>query len=843
MSRVLVSAALWLLCSAFEWPGRAEQLAYEAVHGEPAQRRAALQQLSSLPSEAAREAVLRGLDDAELSVRLAAAEGAGKLRLQPAVPALTDWLSEPEPSMREAAARALGALGEPQAVPALSRVLADTDARLRLAAVEALCRLDSAEAVTPLLGRLDDPDESVRLAAVEGLGARGEPQAVPGLLGRVDEPAVEVRAAVLATLGAIGDPRAAEPLAAALDDAQEEVRLAAAAALGRLGAPQSVPALERALAHADGRFASALFAALGGIDAEPARARLLSALGTPTHSAQASAALAESARRFDLPAGTARVLAVLTAELGAAREPARLNALCETLSALSRFQPIGSATDALLAKLRTADAASPALIDALSRTRDARVLLPLLERLGQADAGERAALLDGLSEYFEHAEPVGLAADPLLQVLSEVEPERRPQVVRLLGRIGEARALSTLRPLMQSATRELALSAVEAIGAIGDPESIPALLEWLQARDPERRRLAADALGLSADGALVGELLQRLSRHEGVDPHALLRAVSRALGRLEAAGELSAELRGRATQALRALALGADEALAARALHALGGWNATGSGQIVGEALRYPSSQRRYQAALALARLPKQESQGVLRFLLRSAHRRLMPAAILALGEVGDANDVPKLVRLAERHPWPVPVATAYALARMARRGAVRGASITQQLCTLGRSREPYVRANVAAGLAALGARPCPDDGPDPLAWLGAEHATAVRVAAARWAHAALERGRIEAASARRALGRCASGESDPAVAQACRQPEPPASLPATQLVAHASDGHSLLRNALLAVRLPDGLVYVARTDVNGELHLPASARGPLALEDPSHTPLEPPGR
>jgi HEAT repeat protein len=840
MVRVIACLGLWLLCAAFEWPGYVEQLAYAANHGEPEQRREALQQLASYPSDAARQAVLRGLDDADPTVRLEAARSAGKLRMKAAVPALIDWLSEPDADLRDAAAHALGALGDPAAAAPLARLLGDGSAKLRLSAVEALAKLAGAEAVTPLLGRLDDPDVSVRLAAVEGLGAIGDVQAVVGLLGRVDDPAIEVRMAVLLALGALGDARAVDSLSGALGDPLEDVRLAAAAGLGQLGAASSVPALEQALAQADGRLSSALLAALGAVDSDPARALLLRSLGAGERSLQATAALAENARRFDAPGAPTHVLPALLAELAAAREPTRLAALCETLLALARFQSIAPATEPLLARLAGDPNPEPRLIEALAQTRDPRVLLPMLERLGQAQEPLRGVLLDGLTLYFEHAEPQGLAADPLLQVLPLVEPERRPQVVRLLGRIGEPRALPTLRPLLDSPSRELALAAVAAIGAIGDPEAAPALLERLAARDPELRQLAASALAKAADGALISALLDRLAKHDGMDPHAVLLAIGRSLSALDARHALDPKLAERAGRALRSVALGRDEALAARALHAIAGWHPVGSGQLLGEVLRYPSSRRRYQAALALAELPGSESQVVLRFLLRSGHRRQLPAAILALGEVGDGNDVPKLLHLALRHPWPVPAATSYALARMARRGAVRGAAIQDQLCKLGASREPYVRANVAAGLAALGARPCPDDGPDPLKWLGSEHAPAVRVAAARWAHAALARERIDATRARSALTRCASGDQEPSVARACREPEPPPNQPAAQFVAHGRDGQGLLRDTLVAVRLADGLVFLAHTDANGELHLPASVRGDVLLEDPATQPLEP---
>ena len=53
MLRALGCVALWLVCSAFDWPGRMQQLGYEAGHGDPTQRRAAVQQLASYPTDTA----------------------------------------------------------------------------------------------------------------------------------------------------------------------------------------------------------------------------------------------------------------------------------------------------------------------------------------------------------------------------------------------------------------------------------------------------------------------------------------------------------------------------------------------------------------------------------------------------------------------------------------------------------------------------------------------------------------------------------------------------------------------------------------------------------------------
>ncbi|MFI5307822.1 MAG: hypothetical protein ACHQ53_10740, partial [Polyangiales bacterium] len=57
---------------------------------------------------------------------------------------------------------------------------------------------------------------------------------------------------------------------------------------------------------------------------------------------------------------------------------------------------------------------------------------------------------------------------------------------------------------------------------------------------------------------------------------------------------------------------------------------------------------------------------------------------------------------------------------------------------------------------------------------------------------------------------------------------------------AYASDGVTLLRNALVGLRLADGSAFIGYSDRNGHLRLRAAPQGDFRLEDPSLFALEP---
>jgi HEAT repeat protein len=861
LRRALLGSML-VLCLGFEWPGEVYRIQHALEHSEPAQRRELVRRLAQFSAESARQPLLLALEDTDAQVRNEAAAVAGRVRLREAVPILLDWLDDKEPATRRAAAAALGAIAEPRAVPALIRALGDGQGEVRRAAVVALAGLGSPDALVPLIGRVEDVDLGVRLEAIAALERQRDSRAVVPLLGAAADASAEVRAAAIGALGRIADARALPALTRALSDEAPDVQLAAAIALGKLDDPAAVRALKASLERADARLGQAILAALGNIDAPAARELLIAQLAVPALRRPAELAIVQQARhlsRAPAPApapaaaptpappaapSTNPALPALTAALGDALRtsselPVKL-AVADTLAQIAAFAPIDPALEALLGALAAAEGELAArVMQALAASAAPPALMPLLEKVGQARGEALDAALAALQRYFERGQPDSRAADPLLERLPDAGPAARVQIVTLLGKVGATRALPAIIPLFAQRDAALRLAAVRAAGALALPEASAPLLALLQHEDAATRFEAARALRACADASAITALVASLSRRGAVDRQAVLVALGGALGRVRGNDDASARLRGDAAKALTQIARDDDDALADRAIDALALWRPPSALELLAAHLRSPSARRRAVATMAIGRLQGKEARGVLRYVLRGGTVREAAAAALGLAELGDERDVAALVKTAKRRHWPVPGAVAYTIARMAQRGALRPHAAARELCQLGRSREPYMRANVAAAMAAFGARPCDEGGPDPLRWLTPEHAPVVRAAAARWAHAAAAAGRAELAAVGDALERCATLDVESSVREVCADPQLPAEGEPADVYAYAADGVTVLRDRLVALRLADGTVFLGHTDQNGHVRLARAPRGPIRLEEPGLTPLE----
>ena len=737
---------------------------------------------------------------------------------------------------------ALGALGEHKALPQIVRALGDPSAEVRRAAVIALGALGGVEVVTPLIGRLEDLDVSVRSEAIVALGGLRDARAVVPLLGVAGDPSPDLRALALQALGNLRDAQALPTLLRALTDSTEGVQLAGAAALGKLRSPGAVRGMQAALATLESRVAVVLIAALGATDDDAARAALLAQLGAPTVRRAVTDALVEQARLLVArPAPSAAPLvSALAKGLREARDEATKLAHAAALAAVAELTPIDHELTGLTEQLASAQGELAAELSlALGRGGGEAALMTLLERLARVQDAELPGVLAALDACFARGEPDGRAADPLLERLSKAQPPEASRIAALLGRVKAARAAPALASLLSTGHVQLRLVVASALGAIGAPEAGPALVVLLDAEEPETRFSAAEALRSVADASVLSALIARLSGEAAQDRHALLIAVGGAAGRLLRKGALPEELAKRTLGVLGASVASRDHALAERALDALAAFGHPDSLEVLSIALRAPSSRLRSAATLALSGLPAERARPIARYVMHQGGPREIVAALIALGEIGDHRDLPALLKAGLRHHWPVPGAAAYAVARLAQRGQLRAHADQTQLCALGRSREPYVRANVAASFALLSMGGCGEQGPDPLRWLSAGHAAPVRAAAARWTLAARDAGKLDAAVANAALERCRDTDLESSVRNACAAPAAPAEREPTDVYTYGADGVTLLRSALVALRLADGTAYLGFADANGHLRLPSAPKGPIRLEDPGQAPLD----
>jgi VWFA-related protein len=137
----------------------------------------------------------------------------------------------------------------------------------------------------------------------------------------------------------------------------------------------------------------------------------------------------------------------------------------------------------------------------LGRLGDEKALVTLIERLGDPVPEVRAAAAGALLQFRERAVP-GLVEEAA-RLLAGRPPAVVPLVeaVRLLGRIGDDRALEPLGMVLRNAPAEARLPAAEALGDLGLATGIPALRAAFQDPVPAVRLAAARSVAAIAGPA------------------------------------------------------------------------------------------------------------------------------------------------------------------------------------------------------------------------------------------------------------------------------------------------------------------------------------------------------
>jgi HEAT repeat protein len=471
-----------------------------------------------------------------------------------------------------------------------------------------------------------------------------------------------------------------------------------------------------------------------------------------------------------------------------------------------------------------------ALVEALVRPTVAPIVV---EALRQRAPQDREAIARVLADALDAAE-----APSHIEAIASAPSTERILAARLLGRIRAPRALPALRAMVGARDPNERLAAIDAIGAIGEPDGAASLVALLEDPQAVIRHLAARALARCAGSALLARFTERLRDPTPIDREALLLAIGGTTRRLRRNGEASA-IPAELGPTLLEMAASSDRRLAATALAAIATWGDPAlAAPLADRARRLPPS-RRAPVATALGALDDRAAREALRAMAEAGDGDSAIVAWSRLGEHGGHADALWVLERATALRWPCSAAAAFAIARFARRGVLRPED-TSAICALGRSHDPWVRANVAIALAALGAAPCDGDGPDPLRWIDPPRSPVVRAAAARWLAAAASRGATGEAVARAALDRCTQSPLPGPAERACKNPALPPLDDVLDIVAWSADGRPVLERTLVALRLPDDSVLVTATDDAGRVLLAGVPSGPLVLDLPWSLPLEP---
>jgi HEAT repeat protein len=360
---------------------------------------------------------------------------------------------------------------------ALSRALSDPDPDVRATAVEALPRGSAADLMDLLLPALQDPDDRVWRASLRHLAAlpdhelpllwsalresplpkqeellrsieRNDPDRLAALaLQNVHSADSADRVLATELAARAGTPESTAAVVAALSDPDPLVRRTAAAEMTTLRSPAAVGALTRSLADPQPDVRVEAVRALGMIDDDGVPPVLMAALKDPELRVREMAA--EALMRWHSPAVARQLAAALSSP--DLRRPAG-----DVLFGM------GQAAVEPLIDVATGDDPEAAAVagELLERITGASTFAT---NLSSVDPGQRLRAVQVLG-----AIGGAVAADALLDALSDPDVRIRSRAATLLGAMGESRAVKPLRRMFLSdPVSEVAAAAESALRILG----------------------------------------------------------------------------------------------------------------------------------------------------------------------------------------------------------------------------------------------------------------------------------------------------------------------------------------------------------------------------------------
>jgi len=203
---------------------------------DPLYRERAAEILGEIGDVRAIEPLIEALKDWYDKAQEKAVKALVKIR-EPAVEYLIQALKDKDISVRKSAVKALGLIGNSRAVEPLKEALKDEDSGFREEVEIALSKIGDSQVVEPLIQSPKDNDQAAKGFAIIGK------LAVEHLIQALKDKDISVRTRAIKELGMIGDSRAVEPLKEALKDKDWNVKENAAWALGEIGDTRAIEPL------------------------------------------------------------------------------------------------------------------------------------------------------------------------------------------------------------------------------------------------------------------------------------------------------------------------------------------------------------------------------------------------------------------------------------------------------------------------------------------------------------------------------------------------------------------------------------------------------------------------
>ena len=484
-------ARIWLL-KQLQLIGGAECVAAVAAQlddADPLVCDAARRALAEIPVPEAGAKLRERLQSTPDAVKKAALIAAlGDRAEEASVPVLGDRLSDTDSQVAEAAAKALGRIGTPAAATRLANARRQAAGPLRLQIGDACLRCadrllaagQTAEAAA-IYRELNVPGEPARLAALKGVLRTAGDQAGAVVLAVLadDDPAIH-RVAVQHVHELSGN--AIRDLAIGWTKLPAEGQVRLLGALGTGGDPAGLPAVLAAVASDDADVRIAAIRALGGVGNAASLPQLIKIMQTGGDAGQAARGSIEAV--WAEGADEALVDAMKRTE-----DPGQRAVLIEILE---RRRAV-AAVSALLQEILHDDAnVRRRAMSALGQLAGAEDVAGMLKGLiRSSEGGERDETEKAIAAVCARIPDDAQQVDVVVAVYQRSPDEQRAIILPVLGRIGSARALQTVRAAIASSDPREQDSGVRAICNWPDSAVSEDLLKLAESAADDANRIRA----------------------------------------------------------------------------------------------------------------------------------------------------------------------------------------------------------------------------------------------------------------------------------------------------------------------------------------------------------------
>lgn len=379
----------------------------------------AARSLGNIRSDEAVIPLIKLLEEDNDDLRYVALEALGKVGVPSALKAVSAFLKSRNHDLRFIACEAIGNIREPQSVNIVLPILKDPDFEVRLKAIEALGKIGSTAACDQLLVMLGEDNERLRLATIQALGQIKNPNAVDAMIDIFQVSTPQIKEKIIWSLGEIASDRAVDPL---LNLSQafnaKQVQLAIEA-FSKIKSPKACRFILGILDRADKTVRIKAIDALGEIGEKATAGNLVPFLDAPEPELKIAAAQA----------------------LGKIGNPVAIDPLVNRLSDSERDVRLHA-------------------IEALGMIRGAKAIPALVRSLGEQDEQIVTKAEWALCELQE------MAVEPLTKALATESAAVVPSLVRVLGRIGNIRAIFPLIKVLETAGALLKRTVADSLLAI-----------------------------------------------------------------------------------------------------------------------------------------------------------------------------------------------------------------------------------------------------------------------------------------------------------------------------------------------------------------------------------------